>query len=144
MKFSRDFLRYDRATQGLVNLNTRAEAGPAAVPYEKEYVMLKITDLEVKSQSLGNKFWLVEVSPAYEYQNNRRTDTILGYRYTVALPEKGLEKINVRIDGDKLMDSPDGYVEVRFDGLEVFIYWSQGQPQVGAKATGIHLVNPKA
>ena len=29
-------------------------------------------------------------------------------------------------------------------GLEVFIYWSQGQPQVGAKATGIHLVNPKA
>ena len=102
--------------------------------------MLKITDLEVKSQSLGNKFWLVEVSPAFAYLNNR----ILGYRYTVALPEKGLEKINVRIDGDKLMDSPDGYVEVRFDGLEVFIYWSQGQPQVGAKATGIHLVNPKA
>ena len=31
----------------------------------------------------------------------------------------------------------------RFDGLEVFIYWSQGQPQVGARATGIHLVNPK-
>ena len=73
--------------------------------------MLKITDLEVKSQSLGNKFWLVEVSPAYEYQNNRRTDTILGYRYTVALPEKGLDKINVRIDGDKLMDAPDGYAE---------------------------------
>ena len=106
--------------------------------------MLKITDLEVRSQSLGNKFWLVEVSPAFAYLNNRKTDTILGYRYTVALPEKGLEKINVRIDGDKLMDSPDGYVEVRFDGLEVFIYWSQGQPQVGAKATGIHLVNPKA
>ena len=94
-------------------------------------------------KSLGNKLWLVEVSPAYEYQNNRRTDTILGYRYTVALPDKGLDKINVRIDGDKLMDAPDGYVEVRFDGLEVFIYWSQGQPQVGAKATGIHLANPK-
>jgi hypothetical protein len=144
VKFSRDFLRYDRATQGLVNLNTRAADRPAVAPHEKEYIMLKITDLEVKSQSLGNKFWLVEVSPAYEYQNNRRTDTVLGYRYTVALPEKGLEKINVRIDGDKLMDSPDGYVEVRFDGLEVFIYWSQGQPQVGAKATGIHLVNLKA
>ena len=102
---------------------------------------MKITDLTIDPRSLGNKLWLVEVSPAYEYQNNRRTDTVLGYRYTVALPEKGLEKINVRIDGDKLMASPDGYVEVRFDGLEVFIYWSQGQPQVGAKATGIHLVN---
>ena len=106
--------------------------------------MLKITELEVKSQSLGNKLWLVEVSPAFAYVNNRKTDTIRGYRYTVALPEKGLEKINVRIDGDKLMDTPDGYAEVRFDNLEVFIYWSQGQPQVGAKATGIHLVNPKA
>ena len=55
---------------------------------------------------------------------------------TVAMPEKGLDKINVRIDGDKRMDAPDGYAEVRFDGLEVFIYWSQGQHQVGARATG--------
>ena len=101
---------------------------------------MKITDLIIDPRSLGSKLWLVEVSPAFAYVNNRKTDTILGYRYTVALPEKGLEKINVRIDGDKGMEAPDGYVEVRFDGLEVFIYWSQGQPQVGAKATGIHLV----
>ena len=83
---------------------------------------MKITDLTIDPRSLGNKLWLVEVSPAYEYQNNRRTDTVLGYRYTVAMPEKGLDKINVRIDGDKRMDAPDGYAEVRFDGLEVFIY----------------------
>ena len=102
---------------------------------------MKITDLIIDPKSLGSKLWLVDVSPAYEYQNNRRTDTVLGYRYTVALPEKFLEKVNVRIDGEKRMDTPDGYVEVRFDGL---IYWSQGQPQVGARAAGIHLVNPKA
>ena len=101
---------------------------------------MKITDLIIDPRSLGSKLWLVDVSPAYEYQNNKRTDTVLGYRYAVALPEKGLDKINVRIDGDKRMEAPDGDVEVRFDGLEVFIYWSQGQPQVGAKATGIHLV----
>ena len=105
---------------------------------------MKITDLIIDPRSLGNKLWLVDVTPAYEYQNNKRTDTVLGYRYAVALPEKGLEKINVRIDGDKRMEALDGYVEVRFDDLEVFIYWSQGQPQVGAKATGIHLVNTKA
>ena len=29
------------------------------------------------------------------------------------------------------------------DGLEVFIYWSKGEYHVGAKATGIHIVNPK-
>ena len=86
---------------------------------------------------------MTDVSPAYEYKDNRRTDTVLGYRYAVAMPEKGLDKINVRIDGKQLLEAPDGYAEVRFDGLEVFIYWSQGQPQVGAKATGIHLVNAK-
>lgn len=106
--------------------------------------MLKISDLIIDPKSLGSKLWLVDVIPAYEYKDNRRTDNILGYRYSIALPEKGLEKINVRIDGPQLMEAPDGYVEVRFEGLEVFIFWSQGQPQVGAKATGIHLVSPKA
>ena len=105
---------------------------------------MKITDLIIDNRSLGNKLWLVDVAPAYEYQNNRRTDTILGYRYTVAMPEKGLDKINVRIDGKQLMDAPNGYVEVVFEGLEVFIYWSQGQPQVGARATGIRLVHSKS
>ena len=104
---------------------------------------MKITDLIIDPRSLGNKLWLVDVTPAYEYQNNKRTDTVLGYRYAVALPEKGLDKINVRIDGDKRMEAPDGYADVRFDDLEVFIYWSQGQPQVGARATGIHLVTTK-
>ena len=98
---------------------------------------MKITDLMIDPRSLGEKLWLVDVSPAYEYKDNRRTDTVLG------MPEKGLDKINVRIDGKQLLEVPDGYAEVRFDGLEVFIYWSQGQPQVGAKATGIHLVNAK-
>lgn len=106
--------------------------------------MMKLTDLIVSPKSLGDKLWLVDVSPAYEYQNNRRTDTVLGYRYSIAMPEHGLDKVDVRIDGQQQMDAPNGYVEVRFDNLEVFIYWSKGDYHVGAKATGIHLVNPKA
>ena len=41
---------------------------------------MKITDLMIDPRSLGNKLWLVDVSPAYEYKDNRWTDTILGYR----------------------------------------------------------------
>ena len=104
---------------------------------------MKLTDLIISPKSLGDKLWLVDVTPAYEYKDNRRTDTVTGYRYAVAMPDKGLEKINVKIDGKQLMEAPDGFVEVRFEGLEVFIYWSQGQPQVGAKAAGIQLVNSK-
>ena len=83
---------------------------------------MKLTDLIVSPKSLGDKLWLVDVSPAYEYKDNKRTDTVLGYRYSVALPEKGLDKVDVRIDGQQQAEAPNGYVEVRFDGLEVFIY----------------------
>ena len=106
---------------------------------------MKITELIISPKSLGNKLWLVDVMPAYAYNNNVRTDVISGYRYSVALPEKGLDKINVRIDGDQQMEKPEsGYIEVTFTGLEVFIYWQNGQPQVGAKATGIALAGNKA
>ncbi|GAA6397059.1 hypothetical protein [Solibaculum mannosilyticum] len=106
--------------------------------------MLRIQDVIIDPQSLGMKFWLVDVIPAYEYKDNRRTDTVTGYRYVTALPEKGLEKINIKIDGPQLLDVPDGYVEVKFDGLEVFVYWSNGQPQIGAKATGVQAVPTKS
>ncbi len=105
---------------------------------------MKITDLIIDPKSLGNKLWLVDVAPAYEYKDNRRTDTITGYRYTVALPEKNLDKINIKIDGKQLLEKPDGFVEVNLTGLELFVYWSNGQPQVAAKATGIALVNHKS
>lgn len=103
-----------------------------------------ITDLIIDPRSLGNKLWLVDIAPVYEYKDNRRTDNITAYRYTVAMPDRNLDKIGVKIDGKQLIEKPDGYAEVKFTGLEVFIYWLNGQPQVGAKATGIALANNKA
>lgn len=106
---------------------------------------MKITDVKIDPDgTLGRKLWLVDVIPAYEYKEGQRTDTVIGYRYVVAMPERGLEKINVRIVGKQLMGKPDGYAEVKFTDLEVFVYWSQGQPQIGAKATGISAVSVKA
>ena len=102
-----------------------------------------ITDLIIDPRSLGNKLWLVDIAPVYEYKDNRRTDNITAYRYTVAMPERNLDKIGVKIDGKQLIEKPNGYAEVKFAGLEVFIYWLNGQPQVGAKATGIALANSK-
>ena len=99
---------------------------------------MKITDLQIDLKSLGNKLWLVEVAPAYAYQDNRRTDTVIGYRYIVALPERGLDKVSIRIDGAKRMDAPNDFV--KFENLEVFIYWSRGEYQLGARATNIHPV----
>ena len=104
---------------------------------------MTITNLIIDPKSLGNRLWLVDIAPVYEYKDNRRTDNITGYRYTVAMPEKSLDKINVKIEVEQLIEKPEGYVEVKFTGLEVFIYWLNGQPQVGAKATGVTLANSK-
>jgi len=104
---------------------------------------MTITDLIIDPKSLGNKLWLVDVVPVYEYKDNKRTENITAYRYVVAMPEKNLDKISVKIEGKQLIEKPNGYVEFRFTGLEVIIYWLNGQPLVGAKATGIKLVNNK-
>lgn len=101
--------------------------------------MLKLTELDINPSSLGSKLWLVAV-----YVNGQRTDTISGYRYTVALPEKGLDKVDIKIDGKQLMDAPNGFVEVRFDDLKVFLQWYNKDYRVAGSATGIHLVNPKS
>ena len=129
-------------TQGRVLCTCQPLCGASAP--ERERFIMKITDLIISPASLGDKLWLVDVSPAYEYKDNKRTDTVLGYRYSVALPQKGLDKVDVRIDGQQQAEAPNGYVEVRFDNLEVSIYWSKGDYHVGAKATGIHLLNSKA
>ena len=84
---------------------------------------------------------LVDITPAYEYKDGRRLDTVTGYRYIVALPEHGLEKLGVKIDGKQLVEKPDGFAEVEFTGLEVFAYEAQGKTQISARATGITLVD---
>jgi len=105
---------------------------------------MKLTDLVIDKSSLGNRLWLVEIVPSYEYKDGKRTDTVSGHRYVVAMPDRGLEKVSVKIEGKKLMEAPEGYAEVTFDDLEVFIYWMNGQHHVGVRAKGIALVKPKA
>ena len=103
--------------------------------------MLNIRNLKIDPTSLGEKMLLVDITPAYEYKDGRRLDTVTGYRYIVALPEHGLEKLGVKIDGKQLLEKPDGFAEVEFTGLEVFAYEAQGKTQISARATGITLVD---
>lgn len=99
--------------------------------------MLRVRDLRIDPASLGAKKLLVDIAPAYQYDNGKRTDNVTGYRYIIALPAHSLEKIGVRIEGKQLMEKPEGFLEVEFSGLEVFAYESQGHVQFAAKATGI-------
>lgn len=107
--------------------------------------MLNIRDVKIDIASLGHKKLLTDVTPAYEYRDGKRTDTVTGYRYEAALVSLGLEKLNVRIDGKQLMEAPeDGYIEVEFTGLEVGAYEKDGHVFFTAKAAGIAPVGRKA
>jgi hypothetical protein len=107
--------------------------------------MLKLGDLVIDPKSLGAKLWLTEITPVYEYRDNKRTENIFGYRYIITLPDKGFEKIGVKIDGKQIIDPPEsGYKEVTFQNLEIFVYILNGQPTVAAKATNISIVNSKS
>lgn len=108
---------------------------------------MKINDVVIDAnRTLGEKLLLVDATPAYEYKNNQRTENIVGYKYEVAMPKNGLDKINVKIEGKKLIEPPaSGFSEVTFSGLEVYIYFGHDrQPQIAARATGVSFVNHKA
>lgn len=106
---------------------------------------MKVTDVVVDaSATMGKKLWVVDVVPAYEYVNGQRTQNVTGYRYVTVLPERKMEKISVKIDGAAQMEAPNGYVEVVFDGLEVNLYWANGDYNVSAKATAVRPVKGAA
>ncbi len=103
--------------------------------------MLSIRDVKIDIASLGEKKLLTAVTPVYEYgKDGKRTDTISGYRYEVALPAHGLEKLGVKIAGAQLLDKPEDIVAVEFENLEIMAYEMQGRVQLSAEATGIHLI----
>ena len=87
--------------------------------------------------SLGEQLWLVDIYPAFAFVNGKKTDEVIGYNYVILLPQKGLQKIAVKILGKQLIDKPPVYCPVDFDGLSLFVYFMNGRERVGAKANGI-------
>ena len=103
---------------------------------------MKLTDLKIDPQSLGNKLLLVEVLPSYAYSEGKRTNNITGYRYVITMPDHSFDKLAVRIEGKQQLEAPDdGYAEVTFQGLEIYTYWTRDGYQVGARAKGLRLAN---
>lgn len=103
---------------------------------------MDLTKLVIDAEkSIGRKPLLVNVTPYYAYNGDNRTNKIQGYRYDVAMPEHNLDKVGVKIEGNQLVEKPKGYVEVKFTGLEMSIYWYNGEHNVKTTATGIELVN---
>ena len=100
--------------------------------------MLNLSELIIDPRSVGKKLFLVEVKPAYDYKNGQRvSDEPVGYKYEIALPEKHMEKLSVRIDGACQMQEPDSFQEVVLEGLKLELYWTPQNYQIRATANRI-------
>lgn len=101
---------------------------------------MNITDVAIDvKKTLGTQMLLVDIHPVFEYQNGKKSDSIIGYKYDICLPEHQFEKIAIKILGEQKIEKPeDGYTEVVFSELELFIYWMGGTYHIGARASDIH------
>lgn len=98
--------------------------------------------IRIHPASLGNKLLLTAIEPYYKYVNNVKTNEICGYKYIVALPEYGFDKLAIKIQGDKQLDCPtDDFVAVEFTSLEIKVYSLDGRaPRLTAKAEAVKVV----
>ena len=105
---------------------------------------LNIRDLKIDSNCLG-KMLLVDVKPGYLYKDGVKQDSVNHHVYSVALPDYGLDKINVKIEGKKLMEKPEtNFPDVLFANLEIYVYLQNGQWVVAGRASNIEVVSKKA
>lgn len=100
---------------------------------------IKLAKLHIK-ETCGNTFILTEVKPYFAYQEGKRVGDPLGYNYTVILPERKYEKLQVKIAGVCQLEAPEDSVPVVFVDLQLEIRWSQSDGNyIAGTATGINI-----
>ena len=100
--------------------------------------MFNLSELMIDPRSVGRKLFLVAVKPAYDYKDGHRiSDEPVGYKYEIALPEKHMEKLSVRIDGACRMEEPDSFQVIVLEGLKLELYWTPNGHQIRATASKI-------
>lgn len=66
---------------------------------------------------------LTGVRPYREYKDNKPLDKVLGYKYTVVLPSRAYEQLDVKVPGSKMLDVVSGEsFSVVFSNLQVRPY----------------------
>lgn len=105
---------------------------------------MDIKDVAIDAyKTVGTELLLVGVAPSYAYENGRRTDTIIGYKYEVVLPQRAYDKISVKIEGDLRIELQENEtVFVALDNLTLTPYWTPQGYRISTTATDIKPVNP--
>lgn len=84
---------------------------------------LTTTGLYIDNSCFGSGMLLTRIKPYRAYEDNKPLDRVAGYKYTVVLPSRAYEMLEVKVPGDKALDlNPGESVPVLFENLRVRPY----------------------
>jgi len=85
---------------------------------------LRIIKINAKA-TCGDSFILKKITAAYNYADGSRVGDPVGYNYLVALPDRMLEDLKVRVDGPRLIDELKKPLAVKFENLQLEVKWTK-------------------
>ena len=104
---------------------------------------LNIANLLISNKSLGEEMLLTDVRPVREFVNNKATDKVIGFAYTVALVAHKFADLTVKIEGDQQIELSADAMPVRFDGLKVRAYKSFRDGEIYFSASADKIMSVK-
>lgn len=101
--------------------------------------MINLRDIRIDAEAtLGAPLLLVKEAPTFAYEGGAPTQRVDGTRYTVACPGASMQTLAVKVPGPQTLTRGDrAILPVAFAQLELYVYYRDGKPMIGARASAI-------
>lgn len=103
--------------------------------------MINNKNIKIDTACFGEGLILTGIAPWYEYIDGKKQNKLKGYKYEIAIPALGFEKLAVKIAGNQQIELGDDFPVVKFNELEVTPYAIDGSLRLSAEAKSIEKVN---
>ena len=117
---------------------------PNFVSYIITSLILNSLQISGNAEGIGI---LLNILLGYEYVNGKRTDIHTFLKYQVVYPDKGFEKVTVKVPGTKpivtaeQLEQQNGKIKVKFKNLSGKLYRSNsGDLMLSCKADGVEVI----
>lgn len=94
--------------------------------------------------TVGDTLLLTDIRPTYRFDNNMRTNDVIGTTYEVLLADRQYLQLRVKVPGQRQIDPAvlEGQTpRVHVTGLELTPYAINGRTGVSAKAESIEIID---
>lgn len=107
---------------------------------------LKLTPAQIAGNTEATGI-LISVTPGYEYQNGKRTETQTHIKYEVVFPENDFEKVPIKVPGTKpvvteeQLEQQKGKIRVKVRSLSGKFYrGNDGEYVLTCSADGVEVI----